>query len=227
MDYGPDGLNSTLKALKDSGLRWAGAGASWPDARREAVLVTRSGIRVALVSFLAFVTEKAMRKCSPATKEGPGIAVLPLGGQIGTRQRQRLRAIVATARRDADVVVVALHWGTERKTVPNAYQVALGRAFAEEGADVVWGHHPHTLQGTEMAAGRPVLYSAGNLVSTRPSSTALYELTFEGAAFRSLRVVPCDISGGRVRPVPAKRLAGALKAMQKLDAALAKAFPRR
>lgn len=222
MDYGWSGLSETLGLLESAGIRWAGAGQDWASAVESAVVTTRDGTRVALVSYLAFVTERAMRKCWPARTSGPGIAVLPLGGVVGKAAKERLIAIVQRARQDADFVIVALHWGVEKQTVPIPYQVSLGRGFAEAGADVVWGHHPHTLQGTELYDGVPILYSTGNLVSSRPGSTAIYRLTFEGLKFKSAEILPCTIAGGKVSP---NLKPGAKKAISDLDAKLRKRYP--
>ncbi|WP_425290081.1 CapA family protein, partial [Shewanella algae] len=86
-----------------------------------------------------------------------------------------------------------------RQTVPTDYQVSLAHAWIDAGADVVWGHHPHVLQGTEIYKGRPILYSMGNLVSSLGAKTGLALLTFDNKKFLGLRGVPCVISGGKVR----------------------------
>lgn len=200
MDYGWSGLSETLGLLESAGIGWAGAGQDWAKAVEPAIATTQNGTRVAMVSYLAFVTERAMRKCWPARTSSPGIAVLPLGGVIDKKAKERLKAIVERARRDADFVIVALHWGVERQAVPIPYQVSLGRGFAEAGADLVWGHHPHTLQGSELYDGVPILYSTGNLVSSRPGTTAIYRLKFEGRKLKSTEILPFTIAGGKVVP---------------------------
>ena len=90
---------------------------------------------------------------------------------------------------------------TERKTVPDPYQVTLGRGFVEAGADCVLGAHPHVLQGAELYAGRPVFYSLGNLVSPLSGSTGVFKLTFEGRRLKGVEMLPCAIRSGKVEPL--------------------------
>jgi poly-gamma-glutamate capsule biosynthesis protein CapA/YwtB (metallophosphatase superfamily) len=88
----------------------------------------------------------------------------------------QVRAIVAEADKQADVVVVLMHAGAEgadRTHVPVGREEAYGedrgdsRAFArtaiDAGADLVLGSGPHVLRGMQMYKGRLVAYSLGNL----------------------------------------------------------------
>jgi poly-gamma-glutamate synthesis protein (capsule biosynthesis protein) len=67
-------------------------------------------------------------------------------------------------------VVVALHWGLEFELYPHPQQVRWAHRFAELGADLVIGHHPHVPQPVEIYRPAsdpdravPILYSLGNL----------------------------------------------------------------
>lgn len=200
MDYGAAGLSQMLQALDGVGVSHAGAGRNSFAANRPALLTTDGGARVGFLSALAFMTRKALEKCTPATADASGVAVLALDGRLDKPHRERLAQWIAKAKRGADLVVVGVHWGTERQTVPNPWQVALGRALVDAGADVVWGHHPHVLQGAEMYKGRPILYSMGNLISNLPAETGVMHVTARRGAY-SLRFLPARISKGRVTPV--------------------------
>ncbi len=225
MDYGPAGLSETLDALTKAGIAFAGAGPDLAAAKRPAVVTLPSGLRVGLISALAFVTDSALAKCHPATASTPGVFALSLGGQVGPRQAERLRRLVADARQLADVVLVALHWGDERKTNPKPYQVALGRAFVEAGADAVLGAHPHVLQPVEVYRGRPILYSLGNLVSPLPGDTALYRVEFKGRVAGSITVIPARIAGGRLRPLSDRAATKALARIQALGPTFQRTYP--
>ena len=79
---------------------------------------------------------------------------------------------MAAAARQADAVVVSVHWGIEYEQQPREAEVALAHRLAEAGALVVLGHHPHVLQPVELyprADGRTALiaYSLGNFVSNQ------------------------------------------------------------
>jgi poly-gamma-glutamate synthesis protein (capsule biosynthesis protein) len=183
---------------------------------------------VAFVAFLAFRTEGGLWKCTPATDTSFGVATLAnakTGEDVPPKNRmKKIKAIVARARSMADVVVVWLHWGTERRTVPDPFQVQLGRAFVEAGADCVLGSHPHVLQGGEIYAGRPIFYSLGNLVSPLPATTAVFWLTFEGRKFVKSRMLPCRIGSGRVEPIKVEDRPNARAAFLKLGQAVTTKF---
>jgi len=197
MDYGWRGLSQQNAALEAAGIPHAGAGKNAAAAAR-AVTVQAGKYRVALISSLAFMSRTALWKCTPATTKQPGIMVLPFNGVINNTARTKLKSWIGTARKNHDLVVVALHWGIERKPVPSPYQVALGRACIDAGADIVWGHHPHVLQAAELYQGRPIMYSLGNLVSPTPAQSALISAKLQDGKW-TLNVLPTAISGGRVR----------------------------
>jgi len=79
-------------------------------------------------------------------------------------------ADLARAKAESDFVIVSVHWGDENTQTPNAEQKRLASLFAENGADLILGHHSHTLQPMEWietTGGKRVLcvYSLGNFVS--------------------------------------------------------------
>lgn len=71
---------------------------------------------------------------------------------------------VATARANADIVVVAFHWGHEYTYRPSALQSDLAHLAIDEGADLIIGHHPHWFQRVEMYKDKLIMYSHGNFV---------------------------------------------------------------
>jgi poly-gamma-glutamate synthesis protein (capsule biosynthesis protein) len=71
---------------------------------------------------------------------------------------------VSRAGRDADIVIVTFHWGGELLPAPREYQMILARIAVDNGADLVIGHHPHTLQPLEWYGGALIAYSLGNFV---------------------------------------------------------------
>jgi poly-gamma-glutamate synthesis protein (capsule biosynthesis protein) len=89
--------------------------------------------------------------------------------------------------------------------------------LVDGGADAVIGAHPHVLQGKEVYRGRPILYSAGNLVSPRPGATAVYLLRFEGKALKGISIVPVGISGGVARLIQGKTQVSRVRAIEGLD----------
>jgi poly-gamma-glutamate synthesis protein (capsule biosynthesis protein) len=158
-DYGDTALLDTLRHLRDAGIASFGAGASEQLAYRPRV-IRRLGLRVAFVGFSTILPFDFR-----ALGQNPGTAWgVPA----------RVRTAVRRARRRADVVVAAFHWGTERATHESAAQRALGRVALRAGATAVIGSHPHVLQPIRrLPRRRLVAYSLGNFVfsATSPATT--------------------------------------------------------
>ncbi|MEW6094277.1 MAG: CapA family protein [Chloroflexota bacterium] len=112
------------------------------------------------------------------------------------------------AHEEGALVVVSVHWGVEYQAAPTDWQEALARQFAEAGADLVWGHHPHVLQraewiqppaGSGPAGGSTlVLYSLGNalfdqggLDDTRQSALVLVTMNSDGVT--DVETIPFEI----------------------------------
>jgi hypothetical protein len=107
-----------------------------------------------------------------------GFSAYPWSAPIG--DLGAVRALVAAAARQANVVVAFIHAGAEgagQIHTPDRDEVAFGehrgnaRAFAhaavDAGADLVVGSGPHVLRGIELDRGRLIAYSLGNLAGYR------------------------------------------------------------
>ncbi|HJL19020.1 MAG TPA: CapA family protein, partial [Sandaracinaceae bacterium LLY-WYZ-13_1] len=150
------GLADTLEALDEADVRAAGADADVARAPGP-VVVERDGVRVAFVAF----TERVNR--GPVAR---GDYV-----HVARFDEAAARAILARARRAADVVVLSIHWSHDFVEQPLIAQREHARALVEAGADLVIGHGPHVLQEVERLASprgdAVVAYSLGNLVSNQ------------------------------------------------------------
>ncbi len=227
MDYRAGGLAEMLTTLSAAGIPSSGAGPTRGVAKQAAIVIKPGAVKVGLVSMLAYQTPGAAWKCTPSTAGAAGVFDLNVAGMSTVARVARLRLVVAGVRRHADLVVVALHGGVERTTVPTAYQIALARAWVDAGADVVVGHHPHVLQGAELYKGRPILYSTGNLISPLPSSTALFRLTFDGASLQRFEALPARISGGKTKLRTGTAVKSEHKRFDGLCTVLGKRYPHK
>lgn len=93
----------------------------------------------------------------------------------------RIESDVARAREEADVVLVAMHWGTENLMEADAEQQRLAQLLADLEVDVVLGSHPHVigpLAWVEGASGNRTLvaYSLGNFLSNHEAPAMENEL---------------------------------------------------
>jgi poly-gamma-glutamate capsule biosynthesis protein CapA/YwtB (metallophosphatase superfamily) len=185
MDYGPDGLRDTLAATRGARLGTVGGGEDLDAAFRPAVL-ERGGVRIAVLGMastlpngsgagptrpgVAPVRVLSRFVVDPVSiDEDPGMAPF-VETQVMPGDGERAAEAVGAAKAQADVVVVAIHWGVPNGWVMEAqgelatYQQPLARLLVEAGADAIIGHHPHVLHGVELIDGRPVFYSLGNLL---------------------------------------------------------------
>jgi len=193
MDFQEDGMLQTIDLLKRANMPYAGGGRNKEDAHRHCIL-EQKGFRVALLSYtscyvpISFPAGDnkpgcAVISCSTAYEAPYNIHYQP--GSIPriitwAQEDDKTRMIedVRKAKEQADIVVVSFHWGQTARGNSRSmriplelstcfvvdYQEELGRAAVDAGADIIWGHHPHELQGIEIYKGKLICYSLGNFV---------------------------------------------------------------
>ncbi len=149
LDYGTLGLAETVSRLGEAGIATVGVG---PDAKAASQPLIREigGLRLA---FLAFNAVPDPEDRSQET-----------GWTRATWDEGWAAAAIAAARAQADAVVVSIHWGYEYELRLDPRQREAAREMLDAGADLVIGHHPHVVQGTEAHEGQFVAFSLGNLV---------------------------------------------------------------
>lgn len=108
----------------------------------------------------------------------------------------------------AQIVVASLHWGTEEQPQPHSGQQSLAKYCIDQGADVVYGHHPHVLQSVQFYKGKPIMYSTGNFtfgaMSDVDPDSAIFQLTWDVVdgkpQLRRFEATPIRSNGDRYRP---------------------------
>ena len=86
-------------------------------------------------------------------------------------EEEQVAADIQRAEELADFTIVCPHWGTEYRLSPDASQEKWTKIFAENGADLILGTHPHVIEPVEWVAdpesGHEMLvyYSLGNFVN--------------------------------------------------------------
>ncbi|MHA6529776.1 CapA family protein [Paenibacillus sp. BAC0078] len=200
LDQGEEGLLDTLSHLRSRSIPYVGGGANATEAYT-AKYFERQGIRIALLGF----TRVMPRSDWMAGTNKPGVASV-------YDSAEALKAIAA-AKKQADLVVVVVHWGKERMEQYDKTQQALGHSFIDAGADLVMGGHPHVLQGIEPYKGKWIAYSTGNFIFTRSSvkstwETAIFQAECNITGQCSLKLNPMDAELGQ--PVPMNEVDGQL-----------------
>jgi poly-gamma-glutamate synthesis protein (capsule biosynthesis protein) len=177
-DQGRAGFEETLRRLDELGMPYVGAG---PEGRAAGPLhLEAGGLRIAFLGWTYGFNQDG-NACPPPR---PGAAPCV---QAAALDRERAEEAVRAAAREADAVVVSLHWGVEYQRQPRREDVELARRLADAGALVVLGHHPHVLQPLELyrrADGRTavIAYSLGNFISNQERKYVHGVTTSIGAA---------------------------------------------
>ncbi len=191
LDYGPEGLNTTLHTLDSLQIRYCGAGNNLHEAEKPC-LVTVNNWKIGIFSFSLTYPAAFW-----ARENQPGTAYPHL---------ERIQSHINTIRDDCDLIIIAFHWGGELLTYPKPYQKFYAHRVIDFGADIVIGHHPHVLQGIEMYKDKFIAYSMGNYVfgsySRRVSFSMILRLRFDNQGLLYGEVIPIDVYNPRVQFCP-------------------------
>ncbi len=156
LDRGEDVIQSALQHWDELEMMYVGSYKDETDKDTIRIIETEEGISL---GFLAY------------TYGTNGIPI-PEGKDflVNLIDKERITSEIEEIKEEVDVVIVSMHFGDEDVQMPNDEQEDLVRHIADEGADIVLGHHPHVLQPTEWIEGEDgnetfVIYSLGNFFS--------------------------------------------------------------
>ncbi|MBV7506504.1 CapA family protein [Bacillus sp. sid0103] len=157
LDKGEKGIKLEAKYLESIGLPHVGSFLNEKD-RQNLRILNKNGIKIAFLSY---------------TYGTNGIPV-PDGKDflVNLINRETMRDEIHRAKKEADVIVISIHWGNEYHRMPTKEQKELAHFLANEGVDIIFGSHPHVLQPMEWIKtddGRKtfVIYSLGNFISAQ------------------------------------------------------------
>lgn len=181
-DRGKKGILSTIFKLDSIGIPHTGTFLN--SACRDSLtplMINRKGFSIALLNYTY----------------GTNGIVVPEPVIVNALDKDLITGDISKARaKNADIIILFLHWGTEYDTIPSKSQTALANYFFSLGVDLVIGSHPHVLQKMIWAKDQPagkdgiVVYSLGNFISnqrkpkTDGGSIVRIELTRVGNAIK-------------------------------------------
>jgi len=157
LDFGFDGVTTTLNQLDRVGVRHAGTARSHPEATTPTIYDV-DGVRVGHLSY-SYGFNGAL-----VPPEAPWSANLI--------DPARILADAAVARQaGARLVVVSLHWGAEYRSAPTTDQRDLAQQLlASPDIDLLIGHHAHVVQPIQRIGDEFVVYGLGNFLSGQSSA---------------------------------------------------------
>lgn len=176
-DQGEAGVVDTLDELHRLGMLTAGFGRNLDEARTPAFL-EKKGIRFAVLQYnangpkeswaaplkagAAFVKVSTIyENLSPEPGSPPTLTYTVCDPATFHAMGDDIRK----AREQADVVLVAFHIGRMLHPELLDTQFQITHYAIDCGADMVIGHHAHTLNGVEMYKGKPIFHNLGNFVT--------------------------------------------------------------
>jgi poly-gamma-glutamate capsule biosynthesis protein CapA/YwtB (metallophosphatase superfamily) len=192
--YGRDNILQTLKVLDAAGIAHVGAGKNIEEAHKPAI-VERKGVKI---GFLQYTARWYQDRDQIATANAAGIAKISSldGVTIDGADIERVKNDIRKLRSQVDIVIVSHHnrdgatavqFGSTKptragndRTKSEEYQKTFAHLALDSGADLVFGHGTHTVQGVEVYKGKPILYAIGHSNFDQPT----YENAKDGLVAR-------------------------------------------
>lgn len=158
LDWGIPGLIETLDTLDQERIKYAGAGRNLVEARAPAILESGEDARVILFS-LGSTSSGIPAEWSAQTNR-PGLHILE------TQPKDPVRLLakeIGTFKRNGDIVIVSIHWGSNwGYKIPSSDKRLAHRFVEEAGVDIVHGHSSHHVKAIEVYKERLILYGCGD-----------------------------------------------------------------
>ncbi|HMK65878.1 MAG TPA: CapA family protein, partial [Thermodesulfobacteriota bacterium] len=210
LDFGEEGIRSTLETLRSLSLEALGGQAIVERNIKEK--------KIALVGFSYQANDYSY-------------SILEIG---------RAKEVVSRLKTNHDIVIVSFHGGAEGKSaqqVPEGREIFLGedrgkvrlfaRSVIDAGADLVLGHGPHVLRAVEIYKKRLIAYSLGNFLTyglfniKGPNGLSVIlkvEMDLQSGEFVNGRVTPVKIlNGGIPEPDESNQALDILKELTNTD----------
>lgn len=153
IDKGEKGvLNSRNYWNQQDSVLAAGSYSSFEE-RDKVVIKEVNGIKYAFLSYTTYTN---------------GL-IVPTGKEylVNVYDEDLIKEEIARYRDQVDLLMVAMHWGTEYMTYPTNEQKEISEYLASLGVDLIIGCHPHVIEPIEYIDDTLVIYSLGNFISSQ------------------------------------------------------------
>lgn len=148
-DHLEDGYQQTTQFLKKNSIRYLGAGdknygASIP------LILEKNGIKAGILNYVT-------KDTNPNLSFDSSLYLNYFEKERSINEIKELKAKV-------NYVILCLHWGgrIENGLYPDWDQPKIAKQLVDAGADLIIGHHSHTIQPYEVYKGKYIFYSLGN-----------------------------------------------------------------
>ncbi|MBE5787126.1 MAG: CapA family protein [Clostridiales bacterium] len=202
LDYGRAGQESTIQALEARKIGWFGTN----EYASKTFIYEKDGVKIGFVAaYISYWWSKG--------------AVDVIKADFAELEEA-----------DCDLIVACIHGGVEYDLRHDTNQEKMADRFIKYGADIIIGHHPHTIQGLRVQDGISTLWSLGNFsfggnTEVRTMNTFIAQFTFSfddenQYLGHQLNIIPCHVSGTEEEnnfqpyPVTGKDADAVIKAIQ-------------
>ena len=186
------GLRATINMLNEINVKHTGAG--WKKEHIDPVIIDYNDKKI---GFLAYVDNST----NPKTENFPELFINYIDENEIIKKLNELKSKV-------DKIILSLHWGVDYSFYPTNDQIRMAKLFIDSGADIIMGHHPHTIQPYEKYKNSYIFYSLGGLTFGDYKKTPQSELQ---ALFRKTKkglIVNYDNKDNLVSFISTKELKG-------------------
>jgi poly-gamma-glutamate synthesis protein (capsule biosynthesis protein) len=154
MDYGVDGLKSTIDLCDENSIGYVGAGCAYEE-RIRPYFCTIRGKRVGFLNI-------AENEYSVTSDKSAGSHPLnPIKNSY----------LIKDTAKKCEYLFVIVHGGHENYSLPSPDMKETFRFFANAGASAIICHHAHCFSGYEIYNNVPIFYGIGNLVFDNPTKS--------------------------------------------------------
>lgn len=188
LDYGTNALEETFQTLNEAGILYGGAGDSVERAKQMQT-VEAAGETYGFIAASRVIPVESWN----IENSVPGVFTTYSSGAIVSA--------IEEAKKTCDFLTVYVHWGIERSTTPEDYQVSLAHEYIDAGADLVIGSHPHVLQGIEFYQGKPIFYSLGNFIFNQSIEKTMLVKIERETGDTKVSVIPAYAEGAKTTEI--------------------------
>lgn len=162
-NYGQDGLNQTIKILKENNINEFGLS-------NQIKYIRVKDKNIALLGFIELGNNW----------QGLNNATI-----------DNVKNLNIEASKNADIVINAFHWGVEYTYKPTDSQILLAHTAIDNGADIILGNHPHWIQPIEVYKNKIIVYAQGNTIfdqdwSNETREGIIYKFIYRNGKFEKL-----------------------------------------
>ena len=156
LDKGEKGILNTVKYFKTTNTLYSGMNDS-EEMRNNFIIKEKNNITYTMLSYTTITN---------------GLQV-PSGKSylLNLYDKEQVKKDIEAVRDKVDVLIVAMHWGTEYINMPNEEEKEIAEYLSSLGVDIVIGNHPHILQPITKIGDTIVMYSLGNFISNQYGGT--------------------------------------------------------